>query len=168
MDSAEQIRLHMVTSLMLTRIQPAQFFILAAVFMLALLTFSPLAFAQNADELAEDSETISACLKRENPDNRANCIGMVANPCLQLPEGQTTLGMANCHRREASVWDKRLNAQYKELMATLTPKAAKGLKNAQRAWIAFRNAYCDTVTLPFEGGSITKITSANCYMDLTA
>ncbi len=139
-----------------------------AVLMYALLAFFSPAFAQETNELAEDSETISYCLKRANPDNRASCIGLVANPCLQLPEGQSTHGMAQCHRRETQVWDARLNARYKKLMATLSPAAAEGLKEAQRAWMAYRDAYCKAVTLPHEGGSIGVISAAYCHMDLTA
>jgi uncharacterized protein YecT (DUF1311 family) len=140
----------------------------AAILMLTLLAFSPPAFAQNANELAEDSEVISLCLKRANPDNRASCIGMVANPCLELPEGQPTQGMAECHRRETNVWDARLNARYKKLMATLSPAAAKGLKEAQRAWMAYRDAFCKAVMLTYEGGSMGMVSSAYCHMDLTA
>jgi uncharacterized protein YecT (DUF1311 family) len=140
----------------------------AAVLMLALQAISPRAFAQNANELAEDSEVVSVCLKRANTDNRASCIGIVANPCLELPEGQSTHGMAECHRRETKVWDARLNARYKKLMATLSPAAAKGLQKAQRAWMAYRDAYCEAVTLPYEGGSMGIVSSAYCHLDLTA
>jgi uncharacterized protein YecT (DUF1311 family) len=160
-----------------TRLSPERFFTsftstdssaFAAAIMVSLLAISTPTFAQEADELAEDSETISLCLKRANPDNRASCIGAVANPCLELPEGQSTHGMAQCHRRETKVWDARLNARYKKLMATLSPAAAKGLREAQRAWMAYRNAYCKAVILTYEGGSMGTVSSAYCHMDLTA
>lgn len=140
----------------------------AAILLLTLLAFSSSAFAQNANELAEDSEVISLCLKKANPDNRASCIGMVSNPCLELPEGQSTQGMAQCHRRETNVWDARLNARYKKLMATLSPKATKELKEAQRAWMAYRDAYCKAVFSSFDGGSMGIVADAYCNMDLTA
>lgn len=39
-----------------------------------------------------------------------------------------------------AAWDARLNAVYRELLASLSPDAAAALRTSQRAWLAFRDA----------------------------
>lgn len=39
-----------------------------------------------------------------------------------------------------AAWDARLNAVYRELLASLPPEPAERLRASQRAWLAFRDA----------------------------
>lgn len=48
--------------------------------------------------------------------------------------------MANCTYGAYSLWDKELNIAYENLMASLSPSDQQVLRNAQRQWIAFRDA----------------------------
>src|SRR5579872_7508347 len=46
------------------------------------------------------------------PGLAESCIGVIAEPCQNEPEGQSNLGMAQCYDREAAAWDERLNQNY--------------------------------------------------------
>lgn len=46
-----------------------------------------------------------------------NCIGVLADPCMQTEEAASTNGMMDCYRRESEVWDARLEASYRERLA---------------------------------------------------
>lgn len=52
----------------------------------------------------------------------------------------TTAGMVNCTNQAYSLWDKELNIKYTNLMSALAPTDKQALRNAQRQWIAFRDA----------------------------
>jgi uncharacterized protein YecT (DUF1311 family) len=107
-----------------------------------------------------------------------DCIGIVADACLALDENQSTDGMMWCFSREADVWDRLLNKTYKE---SLKPKAedtdaarfklvSDHVRKVQRAWIAWRDATCETLYqdgVPIYG-SEDKVNSAYCEMLLTA
>lgn len=104
-----------------------------------------------------------------------NCIGIVADACLETDDGQGTLGMMVCYGREYEVWDARLNASYREQTTASSKKAvgeteAKHLQKVQKAWIAWRNATCEVLYadgIPLYG-SDAKIESVYCDMVLTA
>lgn len=73
--------------------------------------------------------------------------------------------------------DAALNKTYKAAMAKmeevdsfLSPEmqgAAKSLKNAQRAWIAYRDAACETEGYKFAGGTLETLVVASCLAYLT-
>jgi uncharacterized protein YecT (DUF1311 family) len=42
------------------------------------------------------------------------------------------------------------------------------LRDAQRAWITFRDKKCDAAGLPMEGGSGAGVLIAGCYLQETA
>src|SRR5215813_2126421 len=57
---------------------------------------------------------------------------------------QTQLEMNECQGKEYRKADAELNAVYKQLMSKLDDEGEKAaLKNAQLAWIKFRDANCD-------------------------
>ena len=69
--------------------------------------------------------------------------------CMQSgPSGTTSLGMHRCSKMSSDIWDGKLNMEYKQLMSHLGPSVhddndpVKGLQDAQRAWIAYRDAEC--------------------------
>ncbi|MGE0086197.1 MAG: lysozyme inhibitor LprI family protein [Desulfococcaceae bacterium] len=109
----------------------------------ALLCFSQAAFA--ADDIGLSKE-YSVCMDRAN--------GITEN-------------MIECFAAETKKQDARLNKVYKELMNALSPARKNQLKEAQRAWIKFRDAnvsYCENP----EGGSIARINSNRYFMSATA
>lgn len=55
-------------------------------------------------------------------------------------DAMTTMAMIECAGASYDRWDAELNRQYKRLMALLSPEEQQALRDAQRKWIAFRDA----------------------------
>lgn len=136
---------------------------LAAAVLVAMLAFIPPA-------AADDVATINACLKTEHDANRSgrDCIGRISDHCLQLPGNESTTSMVQCVDTEADVWDGLLNGDYQRLLGALGDKAADSVRQAERAWIAARDADCRVPYDIYEGGSMARLDSANCVLDHTA
>ncbi|WP_295536386.1 lysozyme inhibitor LprI family protein [uncultured Thioclava sp.] len=118
-----------------------------------------------------DPNTVHACFDGAK-DTHPACIGDAANACQAQPGGATTLGISACLQGEAQVWDDILNAQYKGARAQLleqggTPLADQ-LLDAQRTWIAFRDADCGLVYSIWADGSIRTVIASSCYLNKTA
>lgn len=103
-----------------------------------------------------DASSIDACIEREGR-NATTCMHMIAKPCIGAAEevrGRDALGIVQmqCWGREETAWDVLLNRAYarqmelaREIEAMPTssidpPDAVDTLRDAQRAWIAFRDA----------------------------
>jgi uncharacterized protein YecT (DUF1311 family) len=95
--------------------------------------------------------------------------------------GHSTLGMTACLNAEADVWDGFLNTEYwatqdwakaaDEEEAAQFPEfavMAERLREAQRAWIAFRDAECALSYAEWGSGSMRNIAHADCRMQMTA
>ncbi len=90
----------------------------------------------------------------------------------------TTVDLNACAEKEFDSADKDLNAAYKEIMADLTApdpgneennkRWAEALKVSQRAWVAFRDADCQKLTV-FEAGGGTATTGEilGCLTEMT-
>lgn len=135
---------------------------------LALALMAAPAFAQ---EPQVDPATVRACFddaRGTTPD----CIGEAAAACQAQPGGETTLGISACLQGEAQAWDDLLNAQYKGVRARLLEQGgtdlADQLLDAQRAWIAFREADCSLVYAIWAEGSIRTVMASDCYLHKTA
>jgi uncharacterized protein YecT (DUF1311 family) len=130
--------------------------------------FAVLAFA--APAAADDASKIKACLKKEQDANRSgrDCIGIVSDPCLQKPGNETTQSMVECVDGETQIWDELLNADYQRLLGSLEGKAAESVRQAERAWIAARDADCKVPYDIYEGGTMARLDGANCVLDHTA
>lgn len=75
--------------------------------------------------------------------------------------------------------DARLNAQYRATMAEMRrrdasaerglpgPSYAQALLDAQRKWIAFRDANCLSVGYEYRGGSAERLSRATCLAEMT-
>lgn len=57
-----------------------------------------------------------------------------------LDGAMSTMAMQICLKQTYDNWDAKLNKAYGGLMKELDPKAAASLRNAQRAWLAYRDA----------------------------
>lgn len=86
--------------------------------------------------------------------------------CLNNAGGVTTV-MEECIQRELEIQDRRLNTAYQALMKSLSEKRRAQLRDAQRKWIAFRDANCSFYFDP-EGGSAARLASNECVVTLTA
>ncbi len=80
--------------------------------------------------------------------------------------GGVTMNMLDCMGSETEQQDVRLNHNYKAAMQALTPAQQTQLRDAQRLWIKFRDADCALLG-SLTGGSIDRINSASCFLDMT-
>lgn len=79
--------------------------------------------------------------------------------------GGVTANMQDCIGTEYDVQDRRLNAAYKALNAASNEKRRSAIRDAQRKWIAFRDANCP---LYDDGGSAGRLAANECLLTHTA
>lgn len=104
------------------------------------------------------------------------CIGAAAEACQAGAGGGSTPGIVGCLSSEADAWDALLNEEYGLLRDALrADDAAAGgesradaLRDAQRAWIAFRDADCALAWSIWQDGTIRGPVAARCRLDHTA
>jgi uncharacterized protein YecT (DUF1311 family) len=144
------------------------------VFAMAVLA-TPLA----AQDLSFTPQATEACLlKSGHGHDRSACIGLSAGQCMATPDGQTTIGMGFCLDAELGYWDEMLNSGYQQLRAALQVSdtdlpphlaiQADGLRDMQRAWIAFRDARCSFEASQWQGGTGASPAFLGCMMTMTA
>ncbi len=134
--------------------------------------------AAAAEALPQDETDLQTCIEGVREYNagaeagqeasRDECIGAVADPCLETDAATTTTGMVECYGRELAVWDAMLNMNYAALKDELEPGAFAALRDTQVKWIAFRDAKCAWPSVLFEGGSIARPIGADCLNRTTA
>ena len=107
------------------------------------------------------------------------CLGAQSDICQQAPGGGTTIGIADCIAAETAAWDALLNDAYRALISAIAARPAgagdataedltAALRDAQRAWIGFRDADCALRYAQNQGGTIRSIVHANCLLGMTA
>jgi uncharacterized protein YecT (DUF1311 family) len=78
--------------------------------------------------------------------------------------------MNNCAADDYDAADRALNLQYKvtrKVLAGASDIADRRLVAAQRAWIAFRDGHCDTVSAVVAGGSMEPLLRFSCLAEAT-
>lgn len=77
--------------------------------------------------------------------------------------------MNQCAAQQLKAADKELNALYQQINARLksNPDSKKLLIEAQRSWIAFRDAECKFSSAGVEGGSVYPLIYSTCVTELT-
>ena len=121
----------------------------------------------------EDEATMQQCFEAvrdiaDGSSTQADCIGTATNICQGSPEGSSTPGIADCNRRETSWWDAQLNFYYEELQAKLAPDVFQSLRDAQRTWLAYRDAKCKFVYELWRDGTIRSAMQSFCILEETA
>src|SRR5690606_32791474 len=91
----------------------------------------------------------------------------VASPCLRGRE-PTTFPEPTCFERETSWWEKRLNDDYAQALERIDSAHVGSLRNAQRAWLSFREAECDHRSGLWEDDDVRESMRAACMLDETA
>lgn len=86
--------------------------------------------------------------------------------CMSKSNG-VTFDMLECIGQEVQRQDARLNKAYKTLMVDLSPDRKKQLREAQRAWLQFRDTNCGFYYDP-DGGSSARLSGNDCIMTMTA
>ncbi|WP_424362757.1 lysozyme inhibitor LprI family protein [Methylocystis parvus] len=139
---------------------------------------SPVAAEEKATASPNASEKgwIAACLKDKAEEDGAfsSCVGKVTGACLGLEDAPKEIKPSdkNGHPRscapvEARIWDDYLNRWYGDAAKVIPAEAKEKLRDAQRAWLAYRAARCDTESAlhPFPLGEDNR---ADCLMRETA
>lgn len=135
------------------------------------LVIVPILLAAAAPAIADDAEVIAACLRdaREADNGKPHdCIGRIADACLDKPENQSTHAMVACSDKEAEIWDALLNAEYQRLLGAVEGKTKDDIVKAQRQWLALRDADCAIPYALFDGGTMAQPIGASCVMENTA
>ena len=119
---------------------------------------------------ADDAAVIEACLKSADADDGKphDCIGRVADACLDKSENQSTHAMMACSDSETKIWDALLNAEYQRLLGAVEGKTKDDIVKAQRQWVGLRDADCAIPYALFDGGTMAQPIGANCVMANTA
>lgn len=95
---------------------------------------------------------------------RASDVSPYYGKCLNQSHG-TTVSMRNCYGDEIKRQDKRLNEAYSKLKDIIKPERQKHLLDAQKAWIAFRDADC--IYQYNNEGTIAMLTGDQCVLTRT-
>lgn len=84
--------------------------------------------------LAVLATPIASAQKRVDP------IEAQLEACLATATGQTTEGMTDCSHQAYLAYDKRMNEVYQRIMHNADPQSRVLIRNAQRQWLAYRDA----------------------------
>ncbi|MDD8023520.1 MAG: DUF1311 domain-containing protein [Paracoccaceae bacterium] len=139
----------------------------------ALALVAPLAAPGAAQAQAQfDSATVRDCFDAAGPGEIAPiCLGAASDACQTQPGGSSTAGITACIGAETQAWDDLLNVQYKARRSEMLAQGGglnDKLLDAQRAWIAYRDAECSLETARWGEGTMRAIVGANCLMGMTA
>ncbi|MDX8517294.1 lysozyme inhibitor LprI family protein [Mesorhizobium dulcispinae] len=80
---------------------------------------------------------------------------------------KTQADLATCTAKDAASADTALNAVYKALTGRLAAADQQRLRDAQRAWIPFRDKECAFRTKPYADGSVYSSLVETCKAELT-
>lgn len=86
------------------------------------------------------------------------------DPCAN-PQTQTE--MTQCAADAYKAADKVLNQVYQNLVAKLDDEEKAQLKEAQTAWLKYRDTNCDFVADQYKGGTMRPMIYAGCLADVT-
>lgn len=86
------------------------------------------------------------------------------DPCAN-PQTQTE--MTQCAAEAYKAADKVLNQVYQQLVAKLDDDEKAQLKEAQTAWLKYRDTNCDFVADQYKGGTMRPMIYAGCLADVT-
>lgn len=77
----------------------------------------------------------------------------------------STPEMVDCLMAQHAHWDKQLTIAYQQAMKDAVPAQKEKLRDAERAWIKYRDANCDYYAAG--EGTIARIDAATCMRDMT-
>ncbi len=80
---------------------------------------------------------------------------------------QTQMDMNQCAAADLEAADGELQTAYDRLVSRLSKEDKAALRTAERAWIGFRDAWCDFQAAGVEGGSMYPQVVASCLAEET-
>lgn len=87
--------------------------------------------------------------------------------CMEKTDG-VTVEMRACINTELVQQDERLNQVYRRYANSVSSSVRKSLKEAQRAWVQFRDKECLWAGAPEGDGTLGPVIVDNCHLELTA
>jgi uncharacterized protein YecT (DUF1311 family) len=71
-----------------------------------------------------------------------------------------------CYENELKWQDRKLNAAYAKILRTASPKLKQAVLKGQRAWLAYRDAWCsyEEITPVAPGGRVNRVA---CLVEVT-
>lgn len=85
----------------------------------------------------------------------------------ECADAVTTVEMRACAAQEYEAADAELNAVYAQVKAAVSKEVMGYVREAQRAWIPFRDAACSAEAAPYAGGTIQPQIGTDCKTRLT-
>ena len=99
-------------------------------------------------------------------------LALLALPAAAQPvncaNASTQFDINRCAAADLGKADAGLNRAYAQALARLTPGSKARLRDAQRAWIAFRDKQCAFEANGADGGSVSPMVAMNCATGLTS
>lgn len=87
--------------------------------------------------------------------------------CSLSASGQTQGAMNRTAGKAAESADAAMNVSYKKLMAVLSVSERASLKKAQLAWLKYRDAEADFLSLRSQGGSVHSMVQNQNFEQIT-
>jgi uncharacterized protein YecT (DUF1311 family) len=88
-----------------------------------------------------------------------------ADTCVMAAQTQADINECSTQRYKAA--DSLLNRTYKEIQATVDSGQFAKIRQAQRAWITYRDTACEAQALAYATGSLYTSVYTNCLTDMT-
>jgi uncharacterized protein YecT (DUF1311 family) len=76
--------------------------------------------------------------------------------------------MLDCSDEELRRQDARLNSTYRRAISSFPSENREALKEAQRAWIKYRDTSCALLQAVEGGGTLASVAAAGCVLEMTA
>ena len=93
-------------------------------------------------------------------------IDILLAKCLNVET--TTVGMHGCYGNSIKMWDKALNQHYSQLIGVLEAQGKEDLKQAQRAWLKFRDLQITAIASAYsDSGTMGRLSGGEKVMQLT-
>lgn len=124
-------------------------------------------------ESPKDAEVLRGCMENEADDR--SCINLIVDACADDDSPMNEL--RDCTGRETAAWDVILNEAYRSVRGTLREQDSESLddltlasdmREAQRKWIAWRDAKCGMEYQRFRTGTLGRDFYASCMQSMTA
>ena len=148
--------------------------------MVRLFLFALIGLSINTSSLAQEEapaiesadEMLERCLSNSNVEA---CSGVWVEHCLK--DALTTVDILGCYAPELDFWEAQLSSELGELDQLFTEQdefeepiraLAPRLKTYQEQWLAWRATKCGFEYEKFRGGSMGRITHADCQLSETA
>jgi uncharacterized protein YecT (DUF1311 family) len=96
----------------------------------------------------------------------AHAIDVEYQRCIDAADGSDPL-MGDCANAAHEAWDVQMNATYNKLLAALSPDQRKLLRDAQRRWLAYRDAEFELIwELHRDSGTLGRLMVHTECMDV--